>query len=405
MALVTVGLENLFSLVSKSFDRDGVFPISLEELEDHEQIDDIRRLLTALKPDFNTENVFALNVQDCTPLGIYTFRLTLKNGLPVIDFGANDGINEVVLTYKDKNFFAGDVKLSVVPKEYGKADSPPIFSLVLGEKKNSVSVMIYAKLAHDKVTFTEIDYCETQEELASLLGSIGTIGVKLTDLVRAQVRAGCKGQLPQPVIAEIHSWEIIDPPEDKPDYGQSVKFAISGVESALRVNKDESVEVVEKPQAVFISAKQASAKMVMSDMVRNLMAYINYGGKLLLKITAVNKNDPEKYMPTHILTPVLPEDEALKTALGQALKLLSENEKVKQADGKTIKVFKYSESQVYEMVPRPGTPTQSALPPASTPEVEPAKSAEPEEELATVGSTNGKAKKVDLVDIVPPMPS
>lgn len=403
MALVTVGLENLFSLVSKPFDRDGVFPISLEELQDHEQIDDIKRLLTALKPDFNQDNVFALKVQDCTPLGIYTFRLTLKGGLPVLDFGANDGINDIPVTVTDKGFFVGDAKLEVFSKDPSKADAPPVFNLSVGEKKNKVVIPIYAKLADDKVNFTQIECCETQEELASLLGSIGTIGVKLTDLVRAQVRAGCRGQLPQPVIAEIHSWEIIDPPEDKPDYGQSVKFAISGVESALRVNKDESVEVVEKPQAVFISAKQASAKMVMSDMVRNLMAYINYGGKLLLKITAVNKNDPEKYMPTHILTPVLPEDEALKTALGQALKLLSENEKVKQADGKTIKVFAYSESQVYSMVPLPGLSKQSALPPAITPEIEPTKSAEPEKELVTVSSTNGKGKKAELVDIVPPL--
>jgi hypothetical protein len=340
MAIISLGLESFTDLVVKDYENDGMFPVSLVELQEHENYADIQKILKQIKPDFNEENVFCLNVVGFTPKAIYGFNISLIEGKPVLSFGANikdNAANKVELELVkvvdpedpdnvEYQIKSGKVRVIFNPKDLNKPEGEALAYLKSGSGKNSVTIPVFVKFAQraqdNVVSYIELSEVESIEDLTLLLGSFGTLGVKLTDLVRPFVKKGVKGTLPKPLIAEVESWEVQPKNPDHPDWEASTLFKISGISEALTADGS----LITNPEGVYIGGNQASAKLVQNAKFANtVFLYRMYGGKLELRITALATKEPERNMPSNILKPVYPENEANKDALIKAIAFYNEN--------------------------------------------------------------------------------
>jgi hypothetical protein len=323
MALVSLSLDNFESLILNDYAEDGYQPMSLAEIQEHEQAEDILKILKAVKGDFNKENTFCINVQHGSAAAVYGFSLIQKAGKPVLQFGANSQThpqNEVEVTVEtikgeddDETivFKAGKATITYDRLDRSKADSKPVFLLKFGK----AMVGMYVKLAGEEVNTQHFEKVEAQADLTNLLGTLGTVGVKLTDIVRPYAKQGCKGILPKPLNLEITSWEI-QPPH--PEYGTSVLFNIRGLELALRENG----ESVKNPGAIFVNSNQVSAQLIQKPtFAQQALLHKYYQGGINLVITAVNAKNPERNMPTNVLKCVKPSNPVMAAALEKALEL------------------------------------------------------------------------------------
>lgn len=326
MALVSLGLDNFESLILNDYAEDGYHPMTLDEIKEHELFDDILKILKVVKPDFNQLNTFCIKIEHGCPSAVYGFSLIQKDGKAVLQFGANgqeNPQNEVevtVETLKDTDdeettvIKAGKAKIVYDRLDRTKGDSKPVFLLKFGK----ASLPIFVKLASEEINTSHFDELKNTEELINLLGTIGTTGVKLTDVVRPYVKEGCKGILPRPLMIEVTSWEI-QPPH--PEYGTSIIFNVVGLQTALRADGT----TVRNPGAIFVNSNQVSAQLIQKPaFAQQVLLYIHYQGSLNLVITAVNVKEPERNMPTNILKCIKPLNSAMLAALNMALQLAKE---------------------------------------------------------------------------------
>jgi hypothetical protein len=378
MAIVSLTLDNFESLILNDYSEDGYLPMSLEEAKENPNFEDLHKLFKACKGDFNVNNCLSLKVEHGMAAGVYGFSLINKGGKAVLQFGSSNSENPgnevevLVETVKGEDeeettvIKAGKATIVYDRIDRTKADSKPSFLLKFGK----AAISMYVKLASDDVNASHFDEIETSEDLAALLGSIGTVGVKLTDVVRPYVRQGCKGVLPKPIVLDVLSWDIQLP---HPEYGISVIFNVKGLETALRADGS----VVKNPGAIFVNSNQVSAQLIQKqNFAEQVVLHKNFNGSLNLVITAVNARDAERNMPTNVLKLVKPSNPVMAQALEKALEL-------------------YKKGVPYDAIMREvPVPTQNAIAPSkadifptATEVVEKAKSNGKVKELVTVAAT------------------
>lgn len=334
MALVSLSLDNFESLILNDYSEDGYHPMSLVEIQEHENAEDILKILKAVKSDFNKQNTFCINVQHGSAAAVYGFSLIQKAGKPVLQFGANsqehpqNEVEVIVATKKDDEtgeestvFKAGNATITYDRLDRSKADSKPVFLLKFGK----AMVGMYVKLASEEVNASHFEQVESQADLTNLLGTLGTVAVKLTDVVRPFVKQGCTGKLPTPLSLEILSWEI-QPPH--PEFGISVVFNIKGLEIAQREDKKGEGgviipgEIVKNPGAIFVNSNQVSNKLIQNpNFAQQALLHNHYQGSINLLITAVANTKPERNMPNNVLKFIKPTNPVMAAALEKALEL------------------------------------------------------------------------------------
>ncbi|BAY20752.1 hypothetical protein NIES2100_04960 [Calothrix sp. NIES-2100] len=316
MAIIKLSLENFESLRNLTFGADGYYPVTFEQIEEHSFYPELTKILKAVKPDFNENNVFSIRVNNGYADAVYGFSLVKKNGKAVLQFGTGDDLNEVEIAYKiDQDDDSGEdvvkFKAGLATLEFKENQGNIITFLRFG--KNQIS--IFAKWLSN-VKYEDLENLENVNDLTSVLDSFGVFGVKLTDLVRPYVRAN--KPLKPALVADVKYWEI---QETHPEYGASVKFYISGIDQAL--TKDGVL--IKNPEAVYVPANQMSAILIKQEgtpdkpsLAQRALEAMANGGKLQLIITSIAKKDPEKYNPGNLLKIVPGNQQPAKPALAPA---------------------------------------------------------------------------------------
>lgn len=304
MAIIKLGLDNFESLMDNEYENDGYHPVSLEVLKEHESFQDLLKILKAVKPDFDVKNVFTLAVVNGYPSAVYGFTLCKKDGKAVLQFGAGNQKNEIEVTCTIEQDEAGD-DVAI----YKAGNATLLFSVTSNNavatslKFGRNQVSIFTKWQKD-VTFQDVENFQDIDDLISCLDTLGVTGVKLTDLVRPYIKQGLNS-LPQPIVADVLSWQITDP---HPDYGTSVIFNIKGVSEALTAEGT----VIKEPGAVYVNSNQMSAIVIQKpDFCKKVVEAMQNGGKLQLVIPQMAKKEPGKYMPTNLLK-IVPGNDAVK---------------------------------------------------------------------------------------------
>lgn len=334
MAIIKLSLDNFESLILNEYENDGYYPVSLEQLKEHELFQDLLKILKAVKPDFDVNNVFTLAVVNGYPSAVYGFSLVKKDGKALLQFGAGNQKNEVEVTCTIEQDEAGDdvaiYKVGNATLLFSVTNNNTVASF-LKFGKNQVS--IFTKWQKD-VSFQDVENFQDIDDLVSCLDVLGVAGVKLTDLVRPYIKQGLNS-LPKPIIADVLSWQITEP---HPDYGTSVIFNIKGVPEALTAEGS----VIKNPGAVYVNSNQISAIVIQKpDFCKKAIEAIQNGGKLQLVIPQMARKEPGKYMPNNLLK-IVPGNGASVKALEPSKKV----EVVKTVEVEVVKTVEMDEKEL-----------------------------------------------------------
>lgn len=288
---------------------EGYSQLTWEQVSEHSFSDEILELLTAIKPDFNRDNVFTLQSTNGFSEAVYTFTLCKSNdGTPVLTFGNGADQNVVPITIGEERVRGANINIfkageAVIEFREGQQDSIMV-SVAYGN-----TVMNVKPKFQEGVKLEHLSPVPTIEEFSTMLDSIGSYGYKLKDVVRPLVRKGVK-RLDGSICMKVISWQAL---EKKTGYPQSIEVNVeyngdvlinNGGKLILKKNHYEPIamtetgETVKKLTKLYISVDQTPGQQLFDkDFGLKAWQTIESGGQVRLLITSIPTRQPEYYHP------------------------------------------------------------------------------------------------------------
>lgn len=293
-------------------DKKGKVAVKLSDFNQSNQVA-ISKIISVIKPDFEPNNLFAVEVDYGMVMRLLGFSLALQDDKLCLLFGSltdEPKCNMVEVQYKNGKLLAGNAKILISATDPTKENSEANFMLSLETQKadggtEKWRIPLYGHLK-DGVSYDTLEECSSLEEFASQFKPFGGLGCKLVDFVRPFIGSAkaARNRLPKPIILRITAWDIKEPPADNPEYGESVLFSLDS--ATVPKAQLEDGTIIEKPSGVYINAKRPglgmAAQMMMNpDYAGAAMKHLENGGIIELWITEVNANEPGRKMPRHQL--------------------------------------------------------------------------------------------------------
>jgi hypothetical protein len=354
-ATTQINVAAFDELQNQMFDTSKKYlPLGVEILDNHIYGPQIRGLLDTISDEYNTENIFNLEVSEGFPIAVYGFTIALnKEGIPSLMFGNSDNKpNEFpidVITDED-----GDSSFNV-RKAYIEFEQNPTTKIIdayVGYKR--VRVKARALLV-ENLNFVQLEKADNIDKLAGCLGTIPTgsgYAFKLKGLSSPQVieQKGVKF----PLMLNIDSIDEIY----QGDSFVSRNLSISALDGSTVWGTNKDGEVQEVHKVSIYNSMTAGSICEEIGAARFLLCKI-YGGTARLVIVAPNSN-PD-YNPKHLLQLLPPENPAIAEGYKKAKQELAKSVKACESythllTAESVKKFTENSAQVAEVAEVPQLP-------------------------------------------------